>query len=327
VCAIFQLYTEHRALIPVVTDLNGRGWTTKSWTTRDGKHHPGRPFTKNSLFRLLTNVLYTGKIRHKGAIYPGEQAPILDISLWQQVQDILARNGVTGGREIRNRCGATLKGILHCASCGTAMLHTYTARRGRRYRYYVCLTAQQRGWKACATKSVNAYQIEQSIVGRVRALATDPGVAAETCRRVQDEQRQRSSELRKAVERQRQECKRVEGALRQAISTVSRGARQANRVLELEKSVAAETDTLNRLSTELAEAEETFLQESDIYSALQVFDPVWASLRSEEQAAVIRALIERIDYDGPSGRLTVQFRSTALKTLCGRRIGEHPHAG
>jgi site-specific DNA recombinase len=183
VLAIFRLYAEHRGLVPVVRELNDRGWTTKAWTTRDGRRRPGRPFTKNALFRLLTNVLYTGNIRHKGEIYPGEQAPILDPTLWQQVQEILGQNGISGGREIGNRYGAILKGILHCASCGTAMLHTWTVRRGRRYRYYVCLTAQQRGWKACATKSVNAHKIEQSILERIRGLVAQPWVAAETCRR------------------------------------------------------------------------------------------------------------------------------------------------
>jgi site-specific DNA recombinase len=141
-----------------------------------------------------------GSIRHKGEIYRGEQAPILDPKLWRHVQDVLAQNGISGGPKAGNRYGATLKGILHCASCGAAVLHTFTVRRSRRYRYYVCLTAQQRGWKACATKSVNAQNIEQSILERVRGLAADPDLAAETCRRVQEQQRNRTSELRTAIE-------------------------------------------------------------------------------------------------------------------------------
>ena len=34
--AIFNLYLEHEALLPVVQELGRREWTTKCWTTRAG---------------------------------------------------------------------------------------------------------------------------------------------------------------------------------------------------------------------------------------------------------------------------------------------------
>jgi site-specific DNA recombinase len=98
-------------------------------------------------------------------------------------------------------------------------------------------------------------------------------------------------------------------------------------VLEIEKSIATETAKLNRLRDELAALERELLSEDDIQAALQAFDPAWNALKSEEQATAIRNVIERIDYDGPSGRLTVQFRSAALKAICGRATGKHTHAG
>ena len=66
--AIFDLYLEHRSLISVVREINRRGWTTKIWVTQDGAEHPGKPFTKSCLFRLLTNVIYTGQVNHKGTL-------------------------------------------------------------------------------------------------------------------------------------------------------------------------------------------------------------------------------------------------------------------
>ena len=35
--AIFDLYMEHGSLIPVVQELNRRGWRMKEWTTRKGR--------------------------------------------------------------------------------------------------------------------------------------------------------------------------------------------------------------------------------------------------------------------------------------------------
>jgi hypothetical protein len=41
------------------------------------------PFTRPSLVRLLSKVLYTGVVLHKGDRYRGEHAAIVDQELWQ----------------------------------------------------------------------------------------------------------------------------------------------------------------------------------------------------------------------------------------------------
>ena len=48
------------------------------------------------------------------------------------------------------------------------MIPTYTAKPGRRYRYYVCRSARQHGWKSCPTKSVPAGMIEDSVLDQLR---------------------------------------------------------------------------------------------------------------------------------------------------------------
>ena len=55
-----------------IKELDIRGWANKRWTTRKGHECGGKPFNKNNLFKLLTNVLYIGKITHKEEIYEGE---------------------------------------------------------------------------------------------------------------------------------------------------------------------------------------------------------------------------------------------------------------
>ena len=79
-----------------------------------------------------------------GMTYEGEHDALIDAGLWQRVQDALRTNARTGGREVRNKYGALLKGLLCCTPCGTGMAHTCTGRNGKRYRYYVCRNARQR---------------------------------------------------------------------------------------------------------------------------------------------------------------------------------------
>jgi site-specific DNA recombinase len=66
---IFQLYLEHESLLPVVQELAKRGWANKRWTPRSGRERGGRPFTKTSLHRLLTNPVYAGRVRYKDELF------------------------------------------------------------------------------------------------------------------------------------------------------------------------------------------------------------------------------------------------------------------
>ena len=193
--AIYQLYLEHRAMIPVVQEINRQGWLTKRWITKKGRKRGGDLFTKNLLFRLLTNVIYTGKIDFKGTIYDGEHEGIVNAELRQRVQDSLRRNGSTGGKEVRNKYGALLKGLLYCAPCGTAMVHTYTAKNGKRYRYYVCLNAQQRSWTNCPTKSLNAHEIETAVVEHILGIGRNEEIFTATAAKVREASENRLAQL------------------------------------------------------------------------------------------------------------------------------------
>src|SRR6266436_353249 len=62
---IFELYRSHRSLAVVVAELAQRGWATKSWKSRRGIRHTGRPFTKASLRLLLTNATYSGNVNYR----------------------------------------------------------------------------------------------------------------------------------------------------------------------------------------------------------------------------------------------------------------------
>jgi site-specific DNA recombinase len=172
--AIFALYLELGSLLPVVDEIGRRGWTLKRWTTRDGKIAGGKAFTRPRLHQLLTNIIYTGRIRHRGEIFTGEHQAIIDTATWEKVQARLKDNAPRSGRVLRNKYGALLKGIVRCASCDVGMVHTYTRKDGRIYRYYVCVKAHQRGWNQCVTRSVSAAELEQAVVDQIRGVGRNP---------------------------------------------------------------------------------------------------------------------------------------------------------
>ncbi len=193
--AIYDLYLEHQAAIPVVQELAGRGWVTKRWTTKKGRETGGKPFTKNALYRLLTNVHYTGKVRYEGTLYEGEHDAIVDAEVWQRVQETLRRNGLAGGRGVRNKYGALLRGLLYCAPCESGMVHTYTRKGRKRYRYYVCHNAQQRGWSRCLSKSPGAHDIETAVVEHIRGIGCNDAIVQATVEKVREQSDRRMAEL------------------------------------------------------------------------------------------------------------------------------------
>jgi site-specific DNA recombinase len=128
---ILELYLQLGSLLPLVEELERRGWHNKAWQTRKAQPRGDRPFDKGNLYALLTNPIYIGKIKHKTELYDGEQEPIVTPELFGQVQARLLENGRTGCIEVRNKHGALLKGLLVCKACDRAMTHTFTGNGSR----------------------------------------------------------------------------------------------------------------------------------------------------------------------------------------------------
>jgi site-specific DNA recombinase len=172
--AIFRLYLEHQGLLPVAQVLNRRGWTTKPWVTRAGGRCGGRPFDRTNLHRLLTNVVYVGKVRYQDEVHPGEQPALVDDDTWTKVQEVLRDHGPGGSATRPGTRGFLLRGLLRCAPCGCAMTPAPTSRGTRRYRFYTCVQAQKRGWDRCPSKSIPAGQMEAFVLEQIQGLARDP---------------------------------------------------------------------------------------------------------------------------------------------------------
>ena len=172
--AIFALFEENRSARLTLAEIERRGWRLKSWIRKTGQFRSGGEFALNSLRRLLTNILYTGAIRHKGQEYPGEHTAIISPGTWEGVQKLITQRGTLARGKSRNKHLALLNGLLYCESCGTRMVYSYAAKNDRKYPYYVCLNAQRKGWAACPGKSLSAGAIEESVLERMREAR--PGI-------------------------------------------------------------------------------------------------------------------------------------------------------
>ena len=54
---IWQRFVALRSTTELARELNRQGITTKAWTTQDGVFRPGRPITKQNLYKMLRNQI------------------------------------------------------------------------------------------------------------------------------------------------------------------------------------------------------------------------------------------------------------------------------
>jgi len=313
--AIFDEYIQRASLIRTAQALNERGWRTKRWTTRKGRERGGQPFDKTSLFRLLSNVVYCGKVRYKDEVHPGEHEAIIDEDIWTRVQQMLRANGRTGGMHVRNKYGALLKGLLHCRPCARAMMHTYTAKGNRRYRYYVCYTAQKQGWHACPSKSVPAEQLERFVVEQIRAVGKDPAVMELALDQARAQALEETAALEGDATITEREIGRIHAEITKIATDAATNGHAAARLAELHEMLRDAERRLSELRDQVERARRGMVTKAEVDSALEAFTPLWDALSPREQARVLRLLIQRVDYDGANGKVAVTFHANGIRTL------------
>ena len=319
--AIFDLYLEHQSLIATVEQRDLCRWTNKQWTTRKGKQSGGKPFAKSSVYRLLTNVLYIGRVTYKDEIHEGEQPAIVDEEIYHKVGRLLKINGMTGGRDVRNRFGAILKGLVNCVPCGCAMVPTHTTKKTRRYRYYVCSSAQKRGWHSCPSKSIPAGEIEKFVVDQIKCIGSDPALLAETLAVARAEATSRIRELEMEKRSLERDLRRSSGQLSKLAGVVASDDVATDRMADLQDRLEGGQQRASQIKTELIGLERQLIDEDEAARVLTAFDPVWETLSIREQAHVLRLLVQRVDYDGAKGTVSVTFQPLGIEMLS-REFGE-----
>jgi site-specific DNA recombinase len=88
-----------------------------------------------------------------------------------------------------------------------------------------------------------------------------------------------------------------------------------DRVADLQDRIRVAEQRSTQVREELIALERDLVDENETARALAVFDPVWETLAPREQARVIRLLVQRVDYDGEKGTVSVSFHPAGIKIL------------
>ena len=111
-----------------LSTLRAEGVVTNVQQRASSSHRGG------SLFHLLKNPVYRGKIAHKGKVYEDEHKAIVDEALWDAVQAQLAGKAPPRRRASNERQQAMLRGLVTIPH-GRPMVLTYGSSKMKRYDY------------------------------------------------------------------------------------------------------------------------------------------------------------------------------------------------
>src|SRR5208337_1125868 len=158
----------------VKAELDRRGLVSKVRLSKAGVRSGGYRFGRGALYEMLANPIYVGEIRHKRVRHPGQHAPIVDRTSWEQVQQKLRQQAARGRPRGTKTAPSPLAGKLFDED-GEPLYACGAAKGDRRYRYYVSRKLVRggrsdpgnRGWRLAA------LELERTVTAATRRLFSD----------------------------------------------------------------------------------------------------------------------------------------------------------
>ncbi|HJY47930.1 MAG TPA: recombinase family protein [Stellaceae bacterium] len=83
---LFTLYLQLGCVRRVKDEADRLGLKTKRRTAINRVERGGKPFSRGHIHRLLSNPIYTGRIAHKGQLYPGQHPALIEHETWTAVR-------------------------------------------------------------------------------------------------------------------------------------------------------------------------------------------------------------------------------------------------
>ena len=312
---IFSLYLELKNLLPVVHELDERGWTDKLWHSKKGLPKGGQVFDKGSVHALLTNPIYYGKIKHKTDLYQGQHHAIVDTDIFDRVQAQLRENGFNRGNRMPSKHGGLLKGIIRCPHCNVAMVHNMTKRNSIVYRYYTCVRAIKRGRQSCRHPSLPAGEIEAAVVDQVRTISRDAGLRDEIIRQAMTATQQGRKEIDAHQIQLARQLTRDHGEIRQLALEERPDSQVSHRIADIQERIEKAELQLAKVNRQLVDLEKQEMSTQEIEDALIDFDRIWDALTTREKSQLLALLVSKVEFDQSDCTIAITFHASGIDTL------------
>ena len=170
---LFRLYLELGSVVRLKAALDAEKIRSPVRTSRTGRKTGGAPISRSHLYWILSNPIYVGRLRHKGQTHDGLHPAIVDVEIWERVQQRLASQ-TQPRRPCQPDDHSFLVGKLY-DDRGNRMGASHASKGRRRWRYYVSRAALTgRTQEAGSVVRIPAPEIENR-VANARGLSRGAG--------------------------------------------------------------------------------------------------------------------------------------------------------
>jgi site-specific DNA recombinase len=171
---IFRRYNQLKSVRLLKQDLDRRGLVSKVRTGNNGLKMGGKAYSRGKLYKLLSNPIYRGEIRHLKTCHPGQHQPIVDSALWEKTRELLAVHGGRRANGADKQNPSPLAGRMFDEN-GQGLTPTHAVKNGHRHRYYVSRLLLTDGPSATAERGwrLPAREIEHSVAAAAATLLQD----------------------------------------------------------------------------------------------------------------------------------------------------------
>lgn len=183
---IYEMYAGGNTIKEICQELNNSGH----------KSSTGKPFTYNSLHRLLTNPKYIGRYEYLGVVLENAIPKIIDDTTFEKVQQRVQRNK-RAPASAKSAVTFHLTGKLFCGKCNNNMVgDSGTSGTGTTHFYYSCIEKKRK--HGCTKKTVKKDWLEQLITElTINEVLTDENIEfiSQRAFELYEEERNDKSEL------------------------------------------------------------------------------------------------------------------------------------
>lgn len=154
-----------------------RDIATQEWNllTLKKKKIGGGAIGYSTIYKMFTNIFYTGSFYYRGQLYKGDHAPMITMSEFDRVQTLLKEKGKPRAKTYTFAYGS---GCLKCGECHYSFVgieknkFIKTAGQMKQYILYLCGSKKEK--VACGQKAnINEIKLEEQIIREISRYAID----------------------------------------------------------------------------------------------------------------------------------------------------------
>ncbi|KKP37648.1 MAG: resolvase domain-containing protein [Candidatus Peregrinibacteria bacterium GW2011_GWF2_33_10] len=157
---------------PKILAIANNEWGFK---TRKTRRLGNKSLSTSGIYKLFTNIFYTGNFEWKGTVYSGKHESMITLEEYDRVQEILGRKG----KPRPKTHDFPFTGVIQCGECGcmitaeTKIKYIKKTNQTKSYTYYHC-TKRRKDYKCSQNKSISSDELEKQIDQELESLTILP---------------------------------------------------------------------------------------------------------------------------------------------------------